>query len=266
MKRRLLAIALLVSTGVAAQQPPVLPIRLHRGYLVVVKCSVGGLRDLTAIVDTGATETFVDGSVVARLGLATRPDTATLVAKQIPVRAVDLAEVVFGPVKVARVAGLAMDLRLVEREFGVRADVVLGMDVLGRSSFTIDYRDKVIRFGAPARMKYSAPLRSVAPLLLVEARVSGRQAVLQVDTGVDGLVMYSGSKPSQTGELKLAMSVLPTVLEEGRTLEVGDWKAYQVQVVRVQATDLGFDGLLGLKAVGARRLGLDFERGIIFWE
>ena len=51
--------------------------RLYRGYLILAKCSVGGQSGLTAVIDTGTTETILDLKLVQRLSLASWPDSAT---------------------------------------------------------------------------------------------------------------------------------------------------------------------------------------------
>src|SRR5438270_226534 len=135
--------------------------KLHDGYLIVAKCSIGGLQDLTAIVDTGVTETAIDMRVVKRLGLSTASDTATVGIHNRQVRAVSIPEVVFGPLKAESLAGIAIDLSYLRHQLGVRADVLIGMDLLRQQSFLIDYKAKHITFGPVPHLSHSAPLISV---------------------------------------------------------------------------------------------------------
>lgn len=248
--------------------------KLHDGYLIVAKCSIGGLRDLTAVVDTGVTETVIDMRLVKRLGLSTASDNATVGIHDMQVRAVSIPEIVFGPLSSASLAGIAIDLTSLNHQFGVRADVLIGMDLLRRQSFLIDYKAKQIKFGSVPHLSHSAPLISADRFLVVQAVVGPKILRLQIDTGFNAILIYGGrvqsfddlQMNSQNESFGRRSNAQPISL---LGLQIGNWKGTQIAAA---VTDdepsgvVGFEGLLGPTAIGARRLAVDFDQRAISWE
>src|SRR5262249_2921890 len=144
------------------------PFQLHRGHIIVAKCSIGGLNDLTAIIDTGASETVLDIAWARKLRLAFEPDSATFISHQAKVWAVTIPALELGPIRADHLPGIAADLSSLRAELGFRPQVVIGMDVLHRSSFVIDYQSHRLVFflepqfqvpqGAVPKLAHSAAL------------------------------------------------------------------------------------------------------------
>jgi predicted aspartyl protease len=61
---------------------------------------------------------------------------------------VELPSIQFGPICVESLKVMVMDLSDVAQRFGIQADAIVGMDILRRSSFAIDYKSKQVSFGA----------------------------------------------------------------------------------------------------------------------
>src|SRR5262249_26757048 len=168
---------------------------------------VGDLTDLTAIIDTGASETVLDIALARKLRLALEPDSATFISHQAKVWAVTIPALELGPIRADHLPGIAADLSSLTAELGFRPQVVIGMDVLHRSSFMIDYQSHRLVFlletqfqvpqGAVPQLAHSAPLISDNSLsgagrrfAVIEASIAGQTVRLQVDSGFEGLLLY----------------------------------------------------------------------------
>ena len=269
------------------------PFRLQRNYLIVVECTVANQAGLTAIIDTGTTETILDTRLVKRLSLPTWADSVTALTTDAAVRGVRIPDLQLGPVQIKKLEGIAIDLSAISRELGVRVDVVVGMDVLHRSNFLIDYEARMVRFGVAPVMAYGTQLAPGTRFALIDSNILGRPVRLQVDTGFNGLLLYR--KRLESLELPLVASAVGSALDEsgvdtgarlagvGRGLSVRSVSARQVQIgtwsgshVTISMMDGaprgferhedGFDGLLGPRVLGSRRVAFDFENRMLYWE
>jgi predicted aspartyl protease len=273
--KQIIALILLVS-GCYGSLEQTVPFRLEKGYLIVAKCSIGGLQDLTAIVDTGVTETVIDSTIVQRLHLVAKSDTAVFVAKEAPVQSLMLPSVSFGPIRVASLEAITTDLSSLTRQFGFRPDVLIGMDILHRSSLIIDYKAHVLRFELDTSFSHAASLIDGGRFAMVEAVVSGQAMRLQLDTGLSGLMVYQDrlrgqlSVPSQAIRATLAgvAASFETNTISDQQLRVGNWTGYQlpVTVIDRHSQFVEFDGLLGARTLTSHRLCLDFSHMMMYWD
>lgn len=275
MKRAILLILLAFSISVPAPgEDQLVPFHLFRGYLIVVKCSIGDLPGRTCIVDTGVTETVIDMSLVERLSLETRADRALFLTQEAAVAAVSIPSLQLGPLRIGTLAGIATDLSSLTHKFGIRPDVLIGMDVLHRASFLIDYRARQLVFAASPSLAHSAPMAHDQRSALVEAMVMGKRRVLQVDTGFQGLLLYGerAGRPAVAANTEDRVEgvshILMAVGLRPQEVRIGDWQStsLEVSVVDAPQDSPGFDGLLGPRVLHARRMAFDFETGRLFWE
>ncbi len=251
-----------------------LPFKLYRDYLIVVKCSVGPLADLTAIIDTGVSETVLDLALLKRLSLDTQADTATFLNHESEVRAVSIPLLQLGPVRVEHLSGIATDLSLSTSQMGIRPDLLIGMDVLHRQSLVIDYRARKLTFGESTPLKRSATLIAGGRFAILEATSMGKKMRLQVDTGINGLLLYSKTfAPQAQGSTTDPGVVSAAGAAKVRTVDsveikVGDWRTFRgtVFVLPGESPAADFDGLLGPRWLEARRVALDFEKMVLWWE
>jgi len=243
--------------------------------LIVVSCSVGSLANLTCIVDTGATETVVDTSIAKSLSLAARPDRATFLTQEVAVSAVSIPSLQLGPLRIENLPGLATDLSTLTPQLGIRPDILVGMDVLDRTNFLIDYQARQLTF-APAQqpLAHTASLIHKQRFALVESFVTGRRVLLQVDTGFPGLLLYEASAGNFAGPGGLegrveSLSHTFVASHRGRQeVRIGDWRSshLDLSVIEADQNSLVFDGLLGPQALHARRIAFDFENNLVSWE
>jgi predicted aspartyl protease len=249
--------------------------KLYRGYLIVAKCSVANQANLTAIIDTGTTETILDLSLVRRLSLGTWADSATSLTKDSEVQGVSIPDLQFGPVQIDKLNGIAMDLSAIGQKLGVRPDLVIGMDVLHRANFIIDYKFQVITFGTAQDLSHSAPLAPSSRLALIDSNLLGRSMRLQVDTGFNGFLLYGKriagvGHPVETGA-RVDDVAEPSIVHSLGSPEVriGNWHTSHMTVSVVEGAPSGmieFDGLLGPRLLSTRRLAFDFDRRMLSWD
>lgn len=205
------------TSGLSAEA--IVPFHLHRGHMIAVKCSLAGLGEVLAIIDTGASETVLDIELARKLRLDLEPDSATFISRQAKVWAVSIPVLELGPIRADHLQGIAADLSSLTDDLGFRPQVVIGMDVLRRSSFLIDYQShRLVFFQAPqfqgpapqlahqARLLPSVSTQSAAQSVtsdasrrfaVIEASIAGKTVRLQVDSGFEGLLVYGSQLPDR---------------------------------------------------------------------
>jgi len=246
--------------------------KLRNDYLILTRCSIGDRQDLVAVIDTGVSETAIDAKLAKRLRLPTNPDAAIFGTRSARVSAVSIPELAVGGVRAGNLAGVVIDGSTIERELGIHADVIIGMDVLERNRFTIDYKAKTMTFGTAPQFAHTAPLIHANHLALVSALVGKARLVLQLDTGLNGILIYGGRTPVSEHTLN-SNSVTPTGATSLQTasvsLRIGDWEKRQATVAVTDDKPQGgapFDGLLGITSIGAHRVSFDWQKGAMSWE
>jgi predicted aspartyl protease len=265
----------------------VVPFQLQRGHLIVVKCSVGGIQNLTAIIDTGVSETVIDMTLVRRLSLPAKAESAIFISQQATVWEVAIPHVQVGPIAVDRLEGIATDLSTLTAKLGIRPQVLIGMDLLHRSNLVIDYQNRRLSFGSAPILSHSTPLVSWVSgpswrFAMIESTIGGRQVRLQVDSGFDGLLLYRERMPGlfrddRSGGAALAPSeshiadVGQNVFVrsvDSRSVRIGDWQAPHSQflVAGPPPGSAPFDGLIGTAFLSQRRVAFDFQNGMMYWE
>src|ERR1700740_3133431 len=95
-----------------------LPIRVYRGYLVIVEGSIGDGHKLNFLVDTGASPSVVDQKIARNLKLTEQPERVNLWNKTVHARQVVLPSLSLGPVRVESIPVLAQDLSFLHKALG----------------------------------------------------------------------------------------------------------------------------------------------------
>jgi predicted aspartyl protease len=264
-------IFLLVTLSLAASAQSV-DFKLRNNYLILTKCSIADRQDLVALIDTGVSETAIDAKLAERLRLPLTADTATFGTGQAAVSAVSIPDLTLGPVHVAELSGIAVDGSRIERQLGVHADVIIGMDVLERSNLLIDYKAKTITFGAAPQLTHTSPLILGKHLVLVPVLIGNRKLHLQLDTGLNGILIYGARIQTAQRSLNSSSTTLiggGSVQTASMPLQIGDWEQRQTTIAITDDQPKGaprFDGLLGPIAIGAHRLAFNWSKGTMRWE
>jgi len=253
-----------------------IPLKLYRGYAIVVKGSVGALDQLILLIDTGAVPSVIDQRIAKKLKLAGTAEGLTAFSRDVQARRLIVPELRVGPVTATSIAALVQDLSFIEEGLGVRVDAMIGLDVLGQTSFSIDYEAEKLVFG-PVEPSASPHTLQVGPgFVYLTLHVQERSIHLVVDTGAKDLILFEA-------RLRGRLNGLRTRLTKTSSNLGGDVMLKQVNLpeARLGSTPLGslnafvldsagegnpgFDGLLRVRSLGLTRLAFDFERQTISW-
>jgi hypothetical protein len=187
---------------------------------------------------------------------------------------VTLGSVQIGSIRTKNLQVVVADLSGVAGELGARIDGVVGMDVLGANSFTIDYRKKHILFGASAQ-RHTTALSSAAQLVTVEVNAGGKRLNLIVDLGTPQLTVFQDRlqgldsvwTPLIRRDRNLSGSVVSHTIILPRTKIGSDALGpLRASVVTIQKdVPKEFDGLMGLSFLPPTSVSFDFERHVLGW-
>jgi len=262
--------------GRSAEKQTDVPFRLIWNYLVVVRGSIGGQANLNFIVDTGANPSILDKRLADRLHLSGPNEKLPVLNGSVNITRVSAPAVEVGPVVRDTMEMAVQDLSFLERDLGVRIDALIGLDVLGKRNFRIDYESKRIHFDGRPSGAGTASFTSGPPFVTVEMKMENQPVRLLVDTGAAGLILFSGRLPDHLRILKESPATNganSTGSFKMREVEIGnarlgnmDLGSRRAFVAADQGADNDFDGLLGISPLAVRELAFDFEHGLLTWQ
>jgi predicted aspartyl protease len=254
--------------------PTSIPIKLKDGYVVVAKGSIGSLDNLTFIVDTGTSRTLMDSRIAKQLQLTGVAHKLTAFDHEIEVRLVELPELRLGAIHAQSPTVIVMDLSGVAQRFGLHADAVVGMDILRLGSFAIDYDSRRIWFSDTEPMPSALPLEQNQPYLIVKARLDDLPVTLMIDTGCEDVVLFANRFPKglKKGYFQISQALTVageapmTQIRSGK-LGVGTLPAHMVrfQIIATGSNDMGYDGIVGVRALQASRIQFNFDQMTVSW-
>jgi predicted aspartyl protease len=243
--------------------------QLSAGYLIVVEGRLGNLSKLRFVLDTGATRSVVDRKVADRLRVPHQKGQREVFSfdKTFKVEQAEFHDVQFGPVRLANLSMLVDDLGRFS-EFGSKADVLIGIDLLRMRNFAIDYDSRKVLF-SPLDHARSGPFPESDPrFFTVKILIQNRPVNLVVDSGLDGILLYEDRVRESVPKLRIAGRTKPTNF--GSRLQA---KWATLPNVRIGATDRdtrvllmnappshilrGVDGYIGTATLG-RWIGFNF--------
>jgi hypothetical protein len=213
--------------------PRSIPLRIFRDYLVVAEGQFGGrLQHQNFVLDTGTAPSIIDTKSLRELGLATTASTMVAMGKVIPTGIAILPELDLGPLKAVSLRVQVQDLSRLERDLGISVAGIIGLDVLSKSSFRLDYEKKQMEFGQVSDEGIPVSF---------DARTTRQRGSSVADQGMEVQVFFA-----------------PDIAFGGKhfTLE----KAYFIP----DASYPAFDGILGVRALGFRAIAYDQARAALF--
>ena len=250
---------------------------IYRGYLIVAPVDVGKFRGLRFLLDTGTTNTVIDRRLAKQLGLAGRPRKVVNFNKLITVECAELPDIAFGPDVANNLPVLIEDLRYLQAGQG-SVDGILGLDLLRRRNFLVDYAESHVVFGTTetADMQ-AAPMRVTNTVLSVEAQLNGRPVWMIADTGLLRTMIYERGleallennrvqghvrSQSMSGSLDNRVATVLQFRLGGQDLE------REVLFVPPPATNCLDDvaGFLGPAALKAKQVLFDFDAHQLRWK
>jgi predicted aspartyl protease len=273
----LLACSLTPSAVFAADNPSEVPFKLYRGYAIVLRGSVGNVKNLNFLLDTGAVPSVLDQRVAQKLHL-----TGTIEKLSVFTQGVDAERAVAPNVQVGTLQAEALpvvirDLSFVEEALGTRVDAMIGFDFLSQGPFTIDYETKKIVFGPINPSLSTVPYEAHPGYALVELKVRRQSFRLLVDTGASDLILFASAArncqdaiknkgtrawSNMGGEIRVEHVQLKDAY-----LGAMPWGEQDVFILPDGVKPpAGLNGLLGMSSLKVRRVGFDPEQRIITWD
>ena len=261
----------------AAESRTEIPFKLYRDYTIIVQGSIGGLKKCNLLIDTGAVPSVLDRRVARKLRLAGTPEEVSVFTQSTQAQRVVLPDLRLGPIRAEAVSVLVRDLAFIEGGLGVRVDALVGLDVLGRSDFSIDYSAKKLIVGPVEPLGSAFPIKAGPGFVYATLLTQGQTFRLLVDTGANHLVLFDGrvqgrmtglhpSGTKTTSNLGGDVMLKRVQLKEVR-LGGNDFHALEAFLLDNSGKDTaGLDGLLGVRSLGLTRLGFDFARQTISWK
>lgn len=249
------------------------PFRLFRGYLIVVQGQIGTAEAMNLLIDTGADPSVIDSKVAQQLKLNQVAGRLALLNQNIEVKRAVLPSLQVGPLRAEFLPVLVRDLKFLQSGLGVSVDAVIGLDVLGQRSFTIDYKKTKIIFGPVRPLDFEIPFQSEPPFVTVQIDAEGRHIQVLLDTGASGLLLFRsrvndrfpnltslGEKTSSNmgGTFRLERLLFARVRLGG--MDFVQQKAFVVDDQEDGGGD--FDGLLGVSILGLTQIAFDFQRHV----
>ncbi len=249
------------------------PFDLYQGYFMVVRGSVGGLKNLNFFVDTGVNFPVLDSRIARKLNLrGEEANSIVILGGKMQGEEANLPSLAFGPVQRSNLEVITADLSFFEKFLPVRIDAIVGLDVLGQSPFVIDYSSRVIRFGLAPAWPDSVPLRRDGGLAVFDAEVDQTPVHLLFDTGASTLILFAGGAP-QVSNVKVDSVGQPEATGKFeskevrlRSLRLGPeefGKKPALVTPNPKPSQIDFDGLVSPVTLGISRVSVDLERGIL---
>ena len=230
------------------------------------------------LIDTGAVPSAINTRVSKRLGLSGSVRPLSVMNRAVGVERVRVPTVRLGAVAVEALDMVAMDLERMEQELGTRIDAVIGLDLLARQNFSLDYLHKKLDFGKSATVvgtiAFETRHEAGGTYILIPLESSGEKLEILLDTGTKDLMLFERRLGARLRELPV----------RDHYIYVNAGGKDRLAEVELQSVKLGpflrrkqkasiwstpeeylrsFDGLLGPVAVGATVVGFDFDRHVV---
>jgi predicted aspartyl protease len=281
VKLAVVVLSLWLTLGSAAQKQGLVPFELIDGWAIVLEGTIGGVPHRKMLIDTGAVPSAINLRLARQLGLSGPPSELSLMNQSISIERVHIPDVRLGPVAVESLEMVAMDLGRIEQALGTRIDGVIGLDLLSRQNFSLDYRRKKLAFvksAASARdVRFETREEGGGIYILIPLEIDGEKLQVLLDTGTRDLTLFQrrlrGSLQHlhvRAQDFSLNAGGRDRLTEvEMQSVNMGPLSRRK-QKAYIWATSedqlRSFDGLLGPAAFGATSIGFDFDRHVMSFE
>lgn len=255
-----------------------IPFEFVQGHLISVHGSVGSQINLQFLVDFGTTYTLLDRSLVKERERGA-PLDVTHFSNSIRASEVVVPELGVGSVIVRDFHAYLMDFsEMPGAPSGVMG--VIGMDFLERRNLTVDFGQMKILLLPPTQgtvaNEHSARLSKCSIGYAVDAGWRGTPVKLLLSTGVEAVTLDQDRIREKPVKLQRVKSELIGSNFTATPVSVFETKEMTLNEVRLKgsgvmrkidwpvATD-ELDGFLPMTALRAKRVTLDFGRGLLLW-
>ena len=273
----LLALSLTASVVFAADNPNEVPFKIYRGYAIVVRGSVGNLKNLNFLVDTGSVPSILDEHIAQKLHLTGTTERISVFTQKVETQLAVAHDVRVGPLRAEVLPVVVRDLSFATDALGTRVDAMIGFDFLTQGPFTIDYEVKKIVFGPIDPSLIRVPYEAHPGYALVELKIQQQGLRLLVDTGASDLVLFASAMQNcqdairkvgtrtwsnMGGEIQVQQIQLKDAY-----LGASPWGTRDVFILPDGSTPAGdLRGLLGVASLKARRIAFDPQQKIFAWD
>jgi len=242
------------------------PVSVRNGFLVLAAGQIGGV-EARFVVDTGTSPSILNARLARKMGLEVGGGTLIAVGRAVKSGHAVVPELDLGPIHATGLPVNVMDLSQLEKSLGTEIAGLIGMDVLGRASFRLDYDTKELEFGDIADEGIAVEYDAASRLALAEASLQGRRVRLIVDTGSDLVVVYGKSweafEParlvSQTQQGTSVAEQVPAREIAKPEMQLGGRQFRGMRTYYVPSgAAVGYDGFFGVRALKLH--GISFDR------
>ena len=266
------------TSSAVGQKQTELPFRLIDGWAVLVQGTLGGVPNRAILIDTGAVPSAISKEMAKKLGLLGSAEQVSVMNRAMNVERVRVPKVQVGPVAADAFEMVAADLGAIEQALHARLDAVIGLDLLARQNFAIDYRSKKLLFGRAVQSADSATFQlkhaAGGAYVLVPMESGGEKFQMLLDTGTKDITLF---RPRLKGSLRqIRLSSEDVTVNAGGSSQINkvviplvrlgsisrkQQDAYVWTTPEAELRD--FDGMLGPTSLGAIAVEFDFDRNIM---
>lgn len=252
--------------GDAPQQA--IPLKIYRDFLVVAEGQLGGLPGRqNFILDTGTAPSIINSRLVEQLELATTPSMSAMGGKTVPIQTANVSEVRLGPIRAVSLPIQVQDLSRLEHDLGEPIAAIIGLDVLSKSNFRLDYDKAEIEFEHPSREGVPVRFDPRSGLAVAQVELGSKTLRMLVDTGSNNFVLLGGNfADTRWVALRNTSQSASSLAEQG--LRIQEFSAPDIALGGLHFSqdrayfvpnraDPVFDGFLGVRALGFRALSYD---------
>ena len=162
-------------------------------------------------------------------------------------------------------------------QFARNVDAIIGLDLLRLSNFTIDYDARKIIFHSFTPGAPTTPGNPLSNGLFLEIRVQDQPIRLIVDTGFPGILLFEERLRTSVSALAVAEHASSVTMGERlhatqttlRGVVIGRTRRdVPVLLAKAPASNMlpGIVGIIGIAALNAHRVNLNFANRTLTWE
>jgi predicted aspartyl protease len=250
-----------------------IPFELQSGFLVVLPGQVGPRSGLHFIIDTGATRSVVDRRLAVGKESRSKSFEVFSFGQRLQLEQTRVERLDVGPIHVNNPNVGVADLSEYS-ELAKNVDGILGMDMLSASNkILIDYERRTVLFAVSDTDANPIPYPRG---FVTTISIQGVAMRLLVDTGFEGIAIHEDRLRSHIANLRtegapaqVRMGRLKTTKIRVRDVSLGGPpQTKEILLLRGPRENeiYGIDGYLGVAALHADRIELNFAEGRMRWQ
>lgn len=269
---------LLIGTWAQAQSPSTetvqIPFQFYNDKLIIVKVIIGNLKNINMLLDTGTTTTAITKDLAKRLKLTGTVVVTETLGGTVRSESVTLPTLQVGPRQVNQLRAVVPDLTAIQQTLNVTLGGIVGMDVLGTGTLTIDYQRQKVIFGSSTATNHVVPFATRQPFLTVNAVIDKQQVRLVLDSGSYQVIVFKNHLHSSPRKIHsdpsaaiacLGGSTRFSFLHSDISLGTESLGAHDVALADSDV-DEEIDGLLGFAQLNFHRVSFDFDKALFSWD